>query len=283
MAMPADPIPMPLDAPDEAGHDGAAAVAGCNRDAEVLTITLGAEESRRLLQEAVRRLDASAQTLLLAALLLAWRQWSGSDSLRLDLEGHGRDGLGDTLDVSRTVGWFTTVFPIHLSVPPDRGNGAEPSVAAVVDAVRSALDTLPLRGAAHGLARYLAPDESMRVALAAQPRSPVLFNHLGTHDLTLPRSARLRVMDEPQGRTRSPDAPRAYLLEINSRVERGQLIVTIEHSRRAHSAATIERLADALRAALDGIARGSALSGTPGMDAASLAIVANLLAELDDA
>ena len=88
---------------------------------------------------------------------------------------------------------------------------------------------------------------------------------------------------EPQGRTRSPDAPRAYLLEINSRVERGQLIVAIEYSRRAHSAATIERLADVLRAALDGIARGSAVAALRGVDAASLAIVADLLAELDDA
>jgi non-ribosomal peptide synthase protein (TIGR01720 family) len=283
VGMPADPNSMPMDALPGAERDGPGALAGRNRDAAVVTLTLGAEESGRRLQDAVRRLDASAQTLLLAALLLAWRQWSGSDSLRLDVEGHGRDVLGDTLDVSRTVGWFTTVFPIHLSVQRDRGNGAEPSVAAVVKAVRSALEALPLRGAAHGLARYLAPDESMRVALAAQPRSAVLFNHLGTHDLTLPPSARLRVMDAPQGRTRSPDAPRAYLLEINSRVEHGQLIVTIEYSRRAHRTATVERLADALRAALDGIARGSAHSGTPGMDATSLAIVADLLAELDDA
>jgi non-ribosomal peptide synthase protein (TIGR01720 family) len=282
-AMPADPSPMPVDAPDVAERDGPDSLAGCNRDAAMLTLTLGAEESRRLLQDAVRRLDASVQTVLLAALLIAWRQWSGSDSLRLDLEGHGRDVLGDTLDVSRTVGWFTTVFPIHLSVPRDRGNGAEPSVAAVVDAVRGALGALPLRGAAHGLARYLAPDESTRVLLAAQPRSAVLFNHLGTHDLTLPSSARLRVTNEPQGQTRSPDAPRAYLLEINSRVERGQLIVTIDYSRRAHSATTIERFADALRSALDGVALGSAVAGLPGVDAASLAIVADLLAELDDA
>jgi non-ribosomal peptide synthase protein (TIGR01720 family) len=121
------------------------------------------------------------------------------------------------------------------------------------------------------------------VLLAAQPRSAVLFNHLGTHDLTLPSSARLRVTNEPQGQTRSPDAPRAYLLEINSRVERGQLIVTIDYSRRAHSATTIERFADALRSALDGVALGSAVAGLPGVDAASLAIVADLLAELDDA
>ena len=192
--------------------------------------------------------------------------------------------LGDTLDVSRTVGWFTTVFPIHLSLPHDSTSDAEPPVDAVVRVVQGALHALPLRGAAHGLARYLARDESTRTPLAALPRSAVLFNYLGAHDLTLSPASRLRVTGEPQGQARSPDAPRPYLIEINSRVERGMLIMTIEYSRRAHSTTTVERFAGALRATLERIARvGSMRYALPGVDASSLAIVGDLLADLDDA
>lgn len=284
LTMPADDTQVPVDMPAAASTGSRAELAGCNHDAEVLTITLGEEESRLVVQQAPRRMDASVQAVLLAALLLAWRDWTGNDSLRLDIEGHGRGVLGDTVDVSRTVGWFTTVFPVHLALPRDLGNGAQPPADMTVTAVKRALDALPLRGAAHGLARYLAPDESTRSALAAHSRPAVLFNHLGAHDVTLPPASRLRVTDEPQGLARSADAPRPYLLEINSRIEHGVLLVAIEYSRRAHSAATIERFAAALRSALGGIARGSSMQfGLPGVDASSLAIVADLLADLDDA
>jgi non-ribosomal peptide synthase protein (TIGR01720 family) len=257
--------------------------AGSNRDAEVLTLTLEPAESQALMQEAPRRMEASAQAVLLAALLIGWRDWTGKDSLRLDVEGHGRDILGDAFDVSRTVGWFTTVFPVHLALPRDQDSADSPHEMAV-KAVQNALDALPLRGAAHGLARHLTPDESVRSALAAQTRPAVLFNLLGTHDVTLPPESRLRVVDEPQGRARSPEAPRAYVLELNARVERGALIVSIEYSRRSYDAETIARFASALRDALLSLATRSFKRFTlPGVDASSLAIVADLLAELDDA
>lgn len=261
-----------------------AELAGCNRDADVLTLALDPDDSRLLMQDAPRRLESSAQAILLAALLIAWRGWTGTDFLRLDLEGHGRDVLGDAVDVSRTVGWFTTVFPVHLALPPDSWNGAEPRIEVVVRAVQMALDALPLRGAAHGLARYLTPDESLRSALAAQPRPSLLFNLLGTHDVALPPASRLRVTDEPHGQSRDPDAPRAYVLELNARVEHRALIINIEYSRLAHDAEAIARFAAALRDALHGTAhRPSTRPMLPGVDSSSLAIVADLLTELDEA
>jgi non-ribosomal peptide synthase protein (TIGR01720 family) len=181
------------------------------------------------------------------------------------------------------VGWFTTVFPVHLALPVDPDYGAEPRLEAVARAVQKSLDLLPLRGAAHGLARYLAPDESLRSSLAAQPRPAVLFNLLGTHDVTLPPASRLRVTDERQGQFRDPDAARAYGLELNARVERGALIVSIEYSRLSHGAQAIARFAAAWRDALQGMAHGSSERfSLPGVDASSMAIVADLLAELDE-
>jgi non-ribosomal peptide synthase protein (TIGR01720 family) len=267
---------------DEKGGDDDAgdAAGGFNRDARLLTLMLGAEESRLLLQEAPRRLDVSVQALLLGALLLGWRDWGGGDSLRLDLEGHGRDVLGDTLDVSRTVGWFTTVFPVQLAMPAIARDGVEPSVTVVKD-VQKVLDALPLRGAAHGLLRYLSPDAATRAALASQARPALLFNHLGRHDLTLSRASRLRVTDEPTGVMRSPDAARPYLLELNSRIEDGVLIITIEYSRDEQRAESIARFAVCLRDALETVAR--AVPAPFGLDASALNRVALLLDELDEA
>jgi non-ribosomal peptide synthase protein (TIGR01720 family) len=259
-------------------------IAGYNRDAELLAVTLGVEESQLLLHEAPKRLDATAQALLLGGLLLAWREWTGRHALRVDLEGHGRDVLSVAMDVSRTVGWFTTVFPIYLSLPRGVDDGDAPPVESVVKAVGEALDALPMRGAAHGLARYLAPDESVRAALAAQPRPVVLFNYVGTHDVTLPAASQLRVLAEPQGRARDLDAPRPYSLEINARVEHGTLIITIEYARQAYTAAAMQDFGSSLCAALSRIACGASVPvGLRGVDPSSLAIVADLLAELDEA
>jgi non-ribosomal peptide synthase protein (TIGR01720 family) len=284
LAMPADDGSLPPNVIREGMGDAASELAGCNDDADRLTVVLDAEDTRLLMHEMPRRMDASPQAVLLAALLLAWREWTGRDSLRLDLEGHGRDTLGTSLDVARTVGWFTTVFPVHLAVPHEPGNGNTPSHQALVHAARSVLESLPMRGAAHGLARWLAPDESLRAALAAHPRPALLFNLLGTHDLSLPPASGLRVTDEPHGRPRSPDGPRAYVIELNARVESGSLIVAIEYSRQALTAESMACFTAALRGALQAVAHGSSTpSAFPGVDASSLAIVAELLAELDDA
>jgi non-ribosomal peptide synthase protein (TIGR01720 family) len=276
-------MPMEGDAAPADTGDNSWLVAGRHGDAAIVTIRLDAEATRQLVQDAPRKLRSSVPSLLLAALLLAWRRWTGSDILRLDVEGLGRDVLGDAVDVSRTVGWFTTVFPMRLAVPRVEPSSIEPAVDTIITSVQASLDALPWRGAAHGVIRYLSNDGTVTDALAAMPRPVLLFNYLGAHDLTLPPDAMLRVTDEPSGRQRSPDAMRPYPLELNSRVQGGRLIVDIEYSRAAHLTSTIERLATLLRESLLAVCDApSARTGLAGLDAAALETVADLLGAFDD-
>jgi non-ribosomal peptide synthase protein (TIGR01720 family) len=285
LRMPADEGAMPVDlmqadSPTEASTAGA--MRTMHGDAAVVTLTLASDETRALLHEAPARLDGTAQALLLTALLLAWSEWTGHRVLRLDLEGHGRDVLGNAIDASRIVGWFTTVFPVRLELPPTDVPDNAPSIATTVRDVRRALDTLPLRGAAHGLLRYLAPDARLRARLGAAPRPALLFNYLGTHDLTLPPASHLRLSDEASGRQRSPDVVRPYLIEINCRVQDGRLVVVVEYSTRVHRTATMEHFSALLRDSLLRIAGAQpAAPGLSGLDAAGLQVVADLLGELD--
>lgn len=278
LTMPIEGGSMPADS-----GDNSETVAGRSRDAAIVTIMLGGDATRRLVQDAPRRMRSSVSSLLLAALLLAWKRWSGTDVLRLDLEGLGRDLLGDAYDVSRTVGWFTTVFPMRLAVPRAELSGNEATVGAIIASVQGSLDALPWRGAAHGVIRYLSNDRRAADALAALPRPSLLFNYLGAYDLTLPPAAMLRVSGEPSGRQRSPDAMRPYVLELNGRVQDGRLIVDIEYSRATHLTSTIEHFATLLRESLMTVSDApSARTATAGLDAASLDTVAELLGALDD-
>jgi non-ribosomal peptide synthase protein (TIGR01720 family) len=251
-------------------------------DAARWTVTLDETDSTRLLSDAARRFGATPQALLLAALLLAWRDWTGERDLLLDVEGHGRDALGDALDVSRTVGWFTTVFPVRLA-PSGSPDETVSAPADVVAAVQATLSALPMRGASHGMLRWLSPDGALREALGAHSRPSLLFNYLGTRG-SLPPDSPIRIATESHGRSRSPDGPRAYILEVNAYVQGGVLTLDIEYSRRLHRQDSIARLAGALSNALATLAaNGQAFFALAGLDEAAMSRVAELLAEIDDA
>jgi non-ribosomal peptide synthase protein (TIGR01720 family) len=222
--------------------------------------------------------------LLLSVLLLAWRDWTGQSELLLDVEGHGRDLLASTLDVSRTVGWFTTVFPMRLAVPGDPPHGAELEQSEVVQSVQSALAALPLRGASHGLLRWLSPDSTVQRALGSTERPEVLFNYLGARDSAVAADSPIGIASEAHGRARSPDGIRAYVLEINAYLESGRITFAVEYSRRLLRRESVQRFADALRRAVSSVtAARPARYPLAQVDASALSHVADLLAEIDDA
>jgi len=91
---------------------------GLNQDACKLGVALDAETTRRLLQQAPAAYRTRINDLLLTALVRAFAQELGLPALPVLLEGHGREDLGGNLDLTRTVGWFTSVYPLRLSAGP---------------------------------------------------------------------------------------------------------------------------------------------------------------------
>jgi amino acid adenylation domain-containing protein/non-ribosomal peptide synthase protein (TIGR01720 family) len=221
--------------PADAGPAGA----GIEADGAVVRRVLDEDETRALLTEVPPAYGTEINDALLAALLRVLGPWTGSPWLLLDLEGHGREPLSPDLDVSRTVGWFTSVFPVVLELPPEDGPGA------TLKAVKERLRAVPGRGIGYGLLRYLHPDPEVRRRLADLPRAEVGFNYLGQLDQVLGGDSPFSLAPEPAGPSRDPRAARTHVLEIESRVSGGRLEVEWLYSRRRHRAGTIGRLADA--------------------------------------
>ncbi|NYV78859.1 condensation domain-containing protein, partial [Streptomyces sp. UH6] len=109
----------------------------------MLTVELDEEDTEALLRSAPTAYRTRVNDVLLAALALALARWTGGKRVRLDLESHGREDLLDGVDLSRTVGWFTTVHPVALSVdtPDDLGPGRD--WRALVKSVRRQLRAVP--------------------------------------------------------------------------------------------------------------------------------------------
>ena len=217
---------------------------GDNTEASVCTAvaSLAREETLALLQEMPAAYRTQINDALLTALARAMAAWTGGDRFRIDLEGHGREDLFADLDLSRTVGWFTTLFPFTLHLPADA------SEASALKAVKEQLRALPDRGLSFGALRYLDPEA--RARLSSLPRADLLFNYLGQFDQVVAGSSLFRFAPESAGPWRAPRGPRTHLIEVIGLVTEGCLEVRFHYSVNRHRAETIERLAGAFRAEL---------------------------------
>ena len=155
--------------------------------------------------------------------------------LQIDLEGHGREELMPQTDLLRTVGWFTSLYPVPLTLDATR------NPVDTLRLVREQLRAIPSRGAGFGILRNLADPELIEV-LAGKPRSQVLFNFLGQWSNTL-ASPGLFQLAQPIQIVADASGQRPYLLEINAMVFQGQLRVDWVYSANRHLDATIQRYA----------------------------------------
>ncbi|MBD1806823.1 amino acid adenylation domain-containing protein [Microcoleus sp. FACHB-SPT15] len=213
---------------------------GNNTVAEAFTVsvTLSREETQALLQAVPAAYQTQINEVLLAALMQAFAQWTGERSLLVDLEGHGREAIFDDVDLSRTVGWFTTIFPVLLDIEEASSLGDS------LKAVKEQLRRIPNRGIGYGVLQYLSK------SLLHSPKAEIRFNYLGQSDQIFQDSSLFKPAQESSGTGRSLRGNRSYLLDINGIVAEGQLRLDWTYSKAIHRQATIERLAESFIEAL---------------------------------
>ncbi|RPE05075.1 condensation domain-containing protein, partial [Paenibacillus polymyxa] len=143
------------------------------RDDRTLTVAWTVEETEQFLKQAHRAYSTEANDLLLTALGTAVQEWAGIGQVLVNLEGHGREAILPDMDITRTVGWFTSQFPVVLDMGEDRNVGQR------VKNVKEGLRRLPHKGIGYGILRYLA-DRAEEATFVAEPE--ISFNYLGQFD-----------------------------------------------------------------------------------------------------
>jgi non-ribosomal peptide synthase protein (TIGR01720 family) len=197
-----------------------------------------------LLQEVPKAYHTQINDVLLAALVTAFRDWTDAPKLLVDLEGHGREPIADDIDLSRTVGWFTAIYPVLLDVEGLRGPGE------ILPAIKEQLRRIPDHGISYGALRYLSEDREFTSRLRQLHQSEVSFNYLGQLDGGSPADTIFRPARESSGSGFSERGKRRYLLDLLGSVEAGQLRIAWVYSERIHDRATIEWVAQRYIAAL---------------------------------
>ncbi|MCO7507597.1 non-ribosomal peptide synthetase, partial [Pseudomonas sp. VE 267-6A] len=208
-----------------------------NRQAASVSTRLDLAQTRQLLQQAPAAYRTQVNDLLLTALARVLTRWTQAPAVALQLEGHGREELFEDRDLTRTVGWFTSVFPLKLT--PAAGLGDS------IKAIKQQLRAIPDKGIGFGALRYLG-DEAARRALGELPTPRITFNYLGQFDASFADATALFTpCGDAAGNPQSAEAPLDNWLSINGQVYKGELELNWTFSRAMFDTASVQRLADA--------------------------------------
>lgn len=226
---------------------------------EVVTAKLSVPDTTSLLRDIPSVYRTYINEVLLSALLQTFSQWTGETSLFINLEGHGREAetlalkLGDrqgelvsnldiSPDISRTVGWFTAIFPVVLEQPQnDRCHPGE-----ILKSVKEQLRAIPNRGVGYGILCYLQHHPS----LSRYPQPTIGFNYLGQFEvvsqLTSGEVGSPLILglagEEAFGSDYGARNRRNHLIDVNCRIVDGSLEIQWTYARNIHERETIEFL-----------------------------------------
>jgi len=219
--------PVPL---DRAGANSA-------EDTSLETVCLKQEETQVLLRKVPHAYRTQINDVLLTAFAQALSAWTREDRVLFDLEGHGREEIIDGADLSRSVGWFTSLFPVLVEIEP---------VAPFQEALKSIKEQLrriPSHGIGYGLLRYLCSDENIARTLRKLPQAQVSFNYLGQLDQMCSPASWFSLSGVPLAAVRGKLGTRGYFLEVDAYIKDEQLQILWGYNSLLHRRETIQQLA----------------------------------------
>ena len=211
---------------------------------ETIRLVFAERETERLKESSVGHRSSVAE-LLIAALVHSLGSELSSDFL-VDMEAHGREDVFDGVDLSRTVGWFTCMYPVRFSPK----QSSEEALREVKERTRS----IPARGLGYGVLRYLCPEPELRGALR-HAAAEIGFNFLG--EFRVQTDAALFRLDQnegPIGGTVCSSGTRPHKLDIEASITSRKLCCSFIFSRNLNRPERIGRLAQAFERSLQEIA-----------------------------
>ncbi|MBC8769911.1 amino acid adenylation domain-containing protein [Arenibacter sp. BSSL-BM3] len=207
---------------------------------EINQASLGSEDTLKLQKDANWVYNTKIEELLVTALLSVLHEWSHLDRICLGMEKHGRSAEILDLDVSGTIGWFTSYFPVALNVIKQRDIGDQ------IKSVKEQLRKVPNNGVGYGILKYLNQEQINIEELDQQPQ--VIFNYLGNR-MVNENTSNIGYDLLWEG-SRDSRSERSYGLEINAYILNGQLYSNWSYSTDLYKTTTIEKLVSEYNAVL---------------------------------
>ncbi|MEV0294627.1 amino acid adenylation domain-containing protein [Nocardia sp. NPDC050710] len=245
-----------------------------------LRTTIPADIAGTVLDVVPERFHCGADDILLAALAMAVGRWRDRTGALFTLEGHGREeSVLPGADVARTVGWFTSVYPVAIDlggIDLDEAFAGGPAAGSAIKAAKEQLRAVPDRGVGYGMLRYLDPESAAELADAPIPQ--ISFNYLGratggTEEDWLPRRF---------ASTQDDRAPMAAVIDINAIMGATALEVTWAYASGIVDSDQVSELAELWTAALEALAAHAADPGAGGHTPSDFPLATVTQRQIDD-
>ncbi|HEX3045600.1 MAG TPA: condensation domain-containing protein, partial [Bacillota bacterium] len=224
-----------------------------------VTLRLSPEETGQLLLQANTSFGTEPQELLITALILAIGDYTGRQEIMIELEGHGREEIFKNIDLTRTVGWFTSLYPVAFRIT---GSG----LAAQIKEVKEGLRRVPNKGVGFGILRNYCE------MTGYESRRSIRFNYLGDFSAIYENEC-FQYLDEDTGPDSSPSNPLTALIDINALVVEKMLKISLAYSSNKFSPKTMETVAGKFKARLLEIIRFCCNQGSVELTASDFTMV----------
>jgi non-ribosomal peptide synthase protein (TIGR01720 family) len=200
------------------------------------TATVNKKVSREVTEQWLLHTNTAYQTepvdLLIISLSMAMQHMSGNQSILLEMEGHGREEMDDELDVSRTVGWFTSIFPVLLTLP-------ESGLTEQIKTMKEQLRQIPNKGFDYLLKRYM----SKQLLPEKAEQQMIRFNYLGDFD-NLEVPGMFTLSEESTGHDFGPLNHFNVLLDVSVMIIKSQIRMSVTYGSSQFSEKWISRFMD---------------------------------------
>ncbi|MCP4151252.1 MAG: hypothetical protein GY757_26145, partial [bacterium] len=210
---------------------------------DAITIELTKEDTEVLLKKVNPAYNTEINDILLTALGLAVKQWAGMDRVPVHLEGHGREKIVENIEIERTLGWFTTIYPVVLEFSQTG------DIGSAIKHVKETLMRVPAKGIGYGILKYLtSPEHTGGLEFRLKPE--IAFNYLGRFGGENRGSGIFELAGLPQsasGDEISPEFQSEYKLHIEGVDAGGIMKLSFIYSKHEYEKESIGNLAGLMK------------------------------------
>lgn len=208
-------------------------------DSKIISIKLSAKDTEAFIKDANKSYNTDANDILLTALGITIKKWTGKNKTLIALEGHGREYIEDSISVARTIGWFTSLYPVVINIDRDE------ELAYTIKSVKEQLRSIPNKGIGYGILRYITdPDLMNGSKLDIEP--DICFNYLGQLDREV-NTELFSISKLSTGNSISLKSERVNSIEINGMIVGGELTFTCNYNKKEFKESTIKNIMDEVK------------------------------------
>lgn len=203
-------------------------------DSKIETTYLGVEETNTLLMNVPNAYNTHIDDILIAALYITMSEWNKNNKILINLESHGRESIGENINIDRTIGWFTSLYPVLIDMPTSS------SISEVIINTKEILHHIPNKGIGYGIIKYLMP-ENLHGEMKIDVKPEISFNYLGQFDNNF-NTDLFELSELNKGDEVNPYLQREAILEFSCMIVNGKLEINICYNHNHFKLDTVKHL-----------------------------------------